>query len=280
MQEESLVLFEVADKVATVTLNRPQKLNATNQKMMAQLSNLFQEIKTRADVSVVVLKGAGRAFCSGHDVSEKSVKPPYALSDPLLNEQRWVMDAYKYLREMFWEIPQPIIAQVHGYCFTIGIELAMYCDLVYVSDDLRIGWRPISGSGRYMHMWPWLIGVRKAKELLYTGRYISGTEAAEYGMVNASMPLAELDGYVKSVAEQIAQVPLSFLAIEKQTTNKCWDLMGAREGQEYSATLHSMAHRTEDGVHITDATYTANWKQKLKERDGMYQPSSGSKKAK
>src|SRR5690606_19935885 len=131
--------------------------------------------------------------------------------------------SYKELREMFWDIPQPIIAQVHGYAMTLGVEYAMYCDLVYMADDLKIGWRPVSGTGRYMHMWPWLIGVRKTKELLYTGRYISGKEAADMGMANASMPLEELDAYVLDVAKQIAQVPLSFLAIEKQTTNKCFD---------------------------------------------------------
>ena len=103
-------------------------------------------------------------------------------------------------------------------------------------------------------MWPWLIGVRKTKELLYTGKYLSGPEAAQYGMVNESMPLAELNDYVLSVAQQIAQIPLSFLALEKQATNKCFDLMGAREGQEYAATIHSMAHRTDAGLYMTSTT--------------------------
>ena len=271
MSGNDTILYTAADQIATVTLNRPEKLNATTQPMMARLVEVFADIKKRQDVSVVILKGAGRAFCAGHDVNEHIKKPPYAITDPLLNELRWVYDSYKELREMLWEIPQPVIGQVHGHCYTVGVELAMYCDLVYAADDLKIGWRPVSGSGRYMHMWPWLIGVRKAKELLYTGRYISGKEAAEYGMVNASMPLAQLEEHVLNTARQIAQVPLSFLAIEKQTTNKCWDLMGAREGQEYSATMHAMAHRTEDGVHITDATYSDNWKEEIAKRDKKYQ---------
>src|SRR5690606_10394928 len=129
---------------------RPKKLNAMTMPMVARLYDIFKEIKTRQDVSVVILKGAGRAFCAGHDVGELIQKPPYALTDPLLEEQRWVYDSYKELREMFWDIPQPIIAQVHGYAMTLGVEYAMYCDLVYMADDLKIGWRPVSGTGRYM----------------------------------------------------------------------------------------------------------------------------------
>lgn len=271
MAEERLVEFEVDERVATVTLSRPAKLNATTQPMMAQLRAIFAEIPARPDITVVILKGAGRAFCAGHDVGEHIEKPPYATQDPLLNEQRWVFQTLTDLRHMFWEIPQPVIAQVHGYALTVGLEMAMHCDLVYAAEDTRMGWRPVSGSGRYFHMWPWLIGVRKAKELLYTGRYITGTEAAELGMINAALPLDELEDHVRAVAQQIAKVPLAFLAIEKQTTNKCWDLMGAREGMEYAATTHAMAHRTEDGIQLTESTYVENWRDKIRERDEMYE---------
>jgi enoyl-CoA hydratase len=267
---DDLVLFEVADGVATVTLNRPAKLNATTQPMMRRLDDIFTEIPTRQDISVVILRGAGRAFCAGHDVGERIAKPPFATGDPLINEQRWVYSSLHNYRTWLWDIPQPVIAQVHGYALTVGLELAMQCDLVYAAEDTKMCWRPVSGSGRYMHMWPWLIGVRRAKELLFTGRYIDGTEAAEVGMINAALPLEDLDAHVRSVAEQIARVPLAFLALEKQATNKAFDLMGAREGQEYAATVHAMCHRTEDGIKITDETYTDNWKEKIAERDQRY----------
>lgn len=276
--EPALVLCAVEDRIATVTLNRPQKLNATTQPMMALLLEIFAGIKARQDVSVVILKGAGRAFCAGHDMQEIIQKPPHAVADEILREQRWVYDSYKELREMLWEIPQPVIAQVHGYAMTVGIELAMYCDLVYASTDLKIGWRPVGGSGRYMHMWPWLIGVRRTKELLYTGRYLSGEEAAAMGMVNAALPPDALEAHVLSIARQIAQVPLSFLSIEKQTTNKCFDLMGAREGQEFAATMHAIAHHTEAGLKMVESVYAqesgASVKQRAGERDRKYQAGS------
>jgi enoyl-CoA hydratase len=268
---DDLVLLDVADKVATVTLNRPEKLNATTQPMMRRLKEIFTEIPTRSDISVVILKGAGRAFCAGHDVSEHIAKPPFATGDPLINEQRWVYSSLNNYRTWLWDIPQPVIAQVQGYALTVGLELAMQCDLVYAAEDTKMCWRPVSGSGRYMHMWPWLIGVRRAKELLFTGRYIDGREAAEIGMINAAVPADELEARVRSTAEQIARVPLTFLALEKQATNKCFDLMGAREGQEYAATVHAMAHRTQDGIRITDETYTDDWKDKIAERDERYQ---------
>jgi enoyl-CoA hydratase len=268
-----LVLLSVADRIATVTLNRPAKLNATTQPMMALLVETFAGIKARQDISVVILKGAGRAFCAGHDMGEEIQKPPHAVADEILREQRWVHDSYKELREMLWEIPQPVIAQVHGYAFTIGIELAMYCDLVYVATDLKIGWRPVGGSGRYMHMWPWLVGIRRTKELLYTGRMLSGEEAAAMGMVNAAVAPDRLDAHVQSVAQQIAQVPLAFLSIEKQTTNKCFDLMGAREGQEFAATMHAIAHHTEAGLRMVETVYAkggGDVKQRAAARDEKF----------
>lgn len=275
---DDLIRYSVANKIATVTLNRPNKLNATTQPMMARLLEVFADIKKRKDASVVILNGAGRAFCAGHDIGEIIQKPPYAISDEILREQRWVYDSYKELREMLWDIPQPVIAQVHGFAMTVGIELAMYCDLVYASSDLKIGWRPVGGSGRYMHMWPWLIGVRKTKELLYTGRYLSGDEAAELGMVNAAVPADQLEAHVLNVAHQIAQVPLSFLSIEKQTTNKCFDLMGAREGQEYSATMHAIAHHTEAGLAMVENMYSEDGKRDVKDkvaaRDSKYRTGS------
>ncbi len=277
-KEAELILLSVADRMATVTLNRPQKLNATTMPMMALLVQTFAGIKARQDVSVVILKGAGRAFCAGHDMGEELIKPPHAVSDEILREQRWVHDSYKELREMLWEIPQPVIAQVHGYAFTVGVELAMYCDLVYASTDLKIGWRPVGGSGRYMHMWPWLIGVRRTKEMLYTGRLLSGEEAAAIGMVNAALPPEELDAHVLSVARQIAQVPLSFLSIEKQATNKCFDLMGAREGQEFAATMHAIAHHTEAGLRMVETVYAkdaSSAKQRAAVRDGKYELKPG-----
>lgn len=268
---DQLVLFDVQDKVATVTLNRPEKLNATTRPMMAQLEEVFTEIPVRQDISVVILRGAGRAFCAGHDVGEHLPKPPFALGDPLINEQRWVYSSLDSYRRWFWEIPQPVIAEVQGYALTVGLEMAMQCDLVYAAEDAKMCWRPVSGSGRYMHMWPWLIGVRRTKELLFTGRYITGAEAAEVGMVNAALPAADLTAHVRATAEQIARVPLAFLALEKQATNKCFDFMGAREGQEYAATVHAMCHRTEDGIQITDDTYVENWREKIAERDQRYQ---------
>jgi len=274
-EAEDLVLVSVEDRIATVTLNRPRKLNATTQPMMARLVEIFADIRGRQDVSVVILKGAGRAFCAGHDMGEDIQKPPHAVADEILREQRWVHDSYNELRTMLWEIPQPVLAQVHGYAFTIGIELAMYCDLVYVATDLKIGWRPVGGSGRYMHMWPWLVGVRRTKELLYTGRMLSGEEAAAMGMANAAVPPDQLEEHVLSVARQIAQVPLSFLAIEKQATNKCFDLMGAREGQEFAATMHAIAHHTEAGLRMVETVYAKDGgdaRQRAAARDRRFEP--------
>lgn len=265
------LLFEKKDKVATVTLNRPEKRNAMNEQMDQELITVFAQIKDMSDVSVVILKGAGSSFCAGHDLNEWPPEPPYALEGEFFLEQRRVYERFQKYRTMLWSLPQPVICQLHGYCLTTGIELSMNCDLVVAADDLKIAIRTIGGSGLYFHLWPWLVGVRKTKELLFTGRWVSGEEAARLGMVNQSVPLEELDDTVRRMAEQMAQVPLSFLAIDKHCTNKCFEAMGLLEGVEYSATLHAVSHLTDASHDLADGLHSTDWKKTVAVRDARYQ---------
>jgi len=113
--------------------------------------------------------------------------------------------------------------------------------------------------------------VRRAKELLYTGRWFSGTEAEVMGIANKAVPADELDAYVIATAKQISQVPLRLLALDKKATNKALDLMGAREGIEYSLTMHAISHTTEESHELDAAVSGGNWKEGLKERERRYQ---------
>jgi len=127
------------------------------------------------------------------------------------------------------------------------------------------------GAGRYIHLIPWLTGVRKAKEILFTGRMISGEEAYRLGLANGVVPLADLEAHVLSMAEQISKVPMEFLALDKQALNKCLDLMGARDAIDYSATLHAVSHRSGAGLAQEEALYKSkNWRSAVEERDSRY----------
>jgi enoyl-CoA hydratase/carnithine racemase len=194
---DDLVLRSDVDGVATLTLNRPDKLNAMNPAAFVELRNHIDAIGDDASVRVVVLKGAGRCFCAGNDLGsiaagEKAPSPHY---------QAETIDALEAL-------PQATIAQVHGHCYTGALELVLGCDLIICADDASIGdthgqWGLIPVWGMSVRL-PERVGVSKARELSFTARRISGVEAAQIGLVVRSVPLDELDDAVAITAGQIA----------------------------------------------------------------------------
>lgn len=270
MDGDNHILFDVTERVATITLNRPDKHNALTYAMIDEIGALFSEIAERNDVSVVVVKGSGPSFAAGHDLTDWRPEPPYAVEEKFATEQHRVLEHGTRWRTMLWDLPQPVIAQVQGYCLTSGLELAMNCDLVYAARDAQFSMRSIGGSGRYYHLWPWTVGIRRSKELLFTGRWVSGAEAAQMGMINGAVPAEDLDAHVLEIATQIARVPLAWLALDKQACNKAFDLMGAREGQEYAAIMHAASHLTEESVAMDERLRSADWKDAVRDRDERY----------
>jgi enoyl-CoA hydratase len=194
---DDLVLRSDADGVATLTLNRPDKLNAMNPAAFVELRNHIDAIATDESVRVVVLTGAGRSFCAGNDLGsiaagEKAPSPHF---------QAETIDALEAL-------PQATIAQVHGHCFTGALELILGCDLIICADDAQIGdthgqWGLVPVWGMSVRL-PERIGVSKSRELSFTARRVSGVEAAAMGLAVRSVPLAELAGSVAETAGQIA----------------------------------------------------------------------------
>jgi enoyl-CoA hydratase len=194
---DDLVLRSDVDGVATLILNRPDKLNAMNPAAFVELRNHIDAIGDDASVRVVVLKGAGRCFCAGNDLGsiaagEKAPSPHY---------QAETIDALEAL-------PQATIAQVHGHCYTGALELILGCDLIICADDASIGdthgqWGLIPVWGMSVRL-PERVGVSKARELSFTARRISGVEAAQIGLAVRSVPLDELDDAVATTAGQVA----------------------------------------------------------------------------
>lgn len=269
---EQVAVDKPGPAVTRITLNRPEKLNATTAVMNAELEDAFKQVKRDPETRVVILRGAGRAFCAGHDINEIPEREPYALSfDKWFIEQKAVYDDIDFYRRLIVEIPQPVIAQVQGHCYTVGIEMAMSCDLVYVADDLKLAVRLAGGAGRYIHMIPWLAGIRRAKEIVFTGETISGEEAYRLGLANKVIPVDQLESHVLAVAEQISKVPFEFLALDKQAMNKCLDFMGMRDALEYSATIHAVSHRSQAGLAQEEALYhSADWRKGVSERNSRY----------
>lgn len=194
---QSLVLCDVADGVATLTLNRPDKLNAVTPAVLATLRKHLAELAGRDDLHCLVLTGAGRSFCAGHDFT--------ALSSEDALEARFDEAATIDELETF---PTPTIARIQGHCLTGGLELALGCDLLVAADTARLG--DTHGKWGLPPVWgmsvrlPERVGTARAKELTFTSRVIDGAAAERIGLVDRCVPAAELDATVRALIDEIA----------------------------------------------------------------------------
>jgi enoyl-CoA hydratase len=238
------VLVEVEGPVASLTLNRPEKLNAISPQLRDDLEAALRELDQGEDVRVVVLKAAGRAFCAGYDLTPRSGGGSGGRRSIAQDRDNLRKSIERWL--WMWNYRKPIIAQVHGYCLAGGGELAGMCDLIFCAEDARFG-HPAGralGIPPTLGLWPVKIGMLKSKELLFTGDTIDGKEAERIGMVNKALPAAELDGFVRDFAQRVAQVPLDALTVHKHVVNRWFEVMGLRTGAAEGAEFDAIYHET------------------------------------
>ncbi len=234
----STILYEVDVHVAEITLNRPSLLNAQNQQMKEELDDAFIRAAGDDQVRVVVLKGAGRAFSAGHDL-KSFPRDPMSLGGP--SADKWFEGDSEKVRDLFYEaitlpclrirdMKKPSIAQVHGYCVAGGWLLASMCDLIIAADDARFR-DPVvlmAAGGLELLVEPWDVGVRKAKELMWTGDYLEAKEAQRLGFVNRVVPREALEAETMLLARRIAQLPPATARAVKRSVNHMLDLKGWR----------------------------------------------------
>jgi enoyl-CoA hydratase len=250
------VLYDVRDRIAVITLNRPEYANAQNSAMTYALDAAFGRAVNNDRVAVLVLAGAGRHFCGGHDIGTpgRDVDQTFDRQAVLWWDHVGKAGAdARYAREMevylgmcrrWREIPKPVIAMVHGACIAGGLMLAWVCDLIVAADDaffadpvVRMG---IPGVEYFAH--PWMLGPRLAKEVLFTGGRFGAERAYQAGMVSRVVPRASLEAVTFELAEQVAGMPPFGLALAKRAVNQCEDLMGMRPGMDAVFGLHHLAH--------------------------------------
>ena len=223
---EHVLLTEDIGPVRRLTMNRPKALNALSGELIDALSAACADAAVDERVRVVVLRGAGRAFCSGYDLSEDA----QAGTKDSAGWYRELQESADRMLEIF-DHPKPIIAQVHSYCLAGGCDLMMICDLCVCSDDARFGEPEIRfGSGVVTMVMPWILGVRKSKELLFTGEdRISADEALRIGLVNRVVERERLDSATLDLANEIAKNDPFAISMEKQAINRVWGVAGFRE---------------------------------------------------
>ena len=249
------VLYEVYDKIATITLNRPEKLNAMSQSLLDDLEGAFDRAKDDSSANVVLLKGAGRSFCAGYDLAPDDwILTQYGADfDGPVNAVQDREDVTKILEYWLrlWKFPKPIIAEVQGKVIAGGLMLVWVCDMIIASDDASFA-DPVvafgvNGVEYFAH--PWEVGVRKAKEMLFTGEPVSAEEAKSLGMVNHVVPRDELTQFTTDMAEHIAERPSMGLKLAKQSVNQMQDSQGLWPALQAAMSLQQLGHANNYQIH-------------------------------
>ena len=264
--DTSPVAYETADGVAYVTLNRPDYRNAQNSVMTYSLDAAFVKAVQDAEVKVIVLRGNGKHFSAGHDIGtperDFNVDYPNVASlywthtDRSGADQRLAreIEVYTGMCHRWREIPKPVIAQVHGACIAGGLMLAWICDFIVAADAffadpvVRMG---IPGVEFFAHAF--VLGPRRAKEILYTGRRFTAAEALDWGMVNHVVPRDELAGKVAEIAANIAEMPQLGLSLTKRAVNISEDQMGLRNSIDAAFGWHHFAHSANTEMYDGDS---------------------------
>jgi enoyl-CoA hydratase len=240
---EILLIDRPLPGVQRLTLNRPEKRNALNNPLRAAIFAALEEADKDLEIKLSIIRGAGPAFSSGYDLSANNkVDQPYYTAGGIWPWSRHVVEGWFRV----WDLAKPVIAQVHGYCLAGGSELATSCDLVYVAEDAQIGYPPTRlMSPPDMQFHPWLLGMRRAREMYLTGDAISGIEAVRDGFANRAFPVEALDDEVLKIAERISMVPSDLQQINKRSVHRAMEIMGMRDGLRAGTEMQALAFCTE-----------------------------------
>lgn len=240
--DEVLLVDTPAPGVRRLTMNRPTKHNALNNALRLAILEALRAHDGDDEVKVTILRGAGASFCSGYDLAGNNmIDPPYHTAGGPGYWPRHVVDGWMQI----WDMAKPVIAQVHGHCLAGGSELAACCDLVYVAEDAKIGYPPtrlMSPPDNQFHAW--LMGMRRALEMMLTGDSISGAQAAEWGFANRAFPIEELETKVLAVASKIALIPSELSQINKRSVHRAMEIMGLRAAIRSGTEMQALAYTT------------------------------------
>ena len=232
---EPLVLRQTTTWGVRLTLNRPAKLNAISRELREALTAAIDEAAADTDTRVIVIAGAGRAFCAGYDLSEEQPKDAWGWREILAEDVAATL--------AIWRCPKPVIAQVHGYALAGGLELAMACDLVVAAEDAQVGEPEIRfGSAPVTLLMPYLVGQKKTRELLFTGDLVDGVGAARLGLVNRAVPADRLEAEVDALADRLARVPPDVMAPTKLMLNRAMEAAGFLVAVESGLDLQSFVN--------------------------------------
>jgi enoyl-CoA hydratase len=267
------VAYETADGVATLTLNRPERLNTITPELAQDVRDMLAAANDDSGVRAVRLRGAGRVFCAGYDIDwgarmmeEAEAGRPWDPMADLRSMSRFVFDTYMAL----WRSPKPVVAQVHGFCVGGGTDFALCSDLIVCAEDCRIGYPPARVWGSpTTAMWTYRLGLERSKRLLLTGDALDGRTAVEWGLASEAVPAARLDDAALALARRVALLPANQLQMMKLLVNQAYEQMGLHVTQLIGTLLDGAARHTPEGVAFTRRAME-DVRAAVAERDGPF----------
>lgn len=275
------ILYETADRIATITLNRPERLNAISKTMPGDLETAVQTANADPNVHVIILTGAGRGFCSGYDLklfAEAPGENPGVQSmpwDPMIDYAFMIRCTQQFMS--LWHCHKPTIAKINGDAVAGGSDIALCCDIIIMSETARIGYPPARVWGcPTTAMWIYRLGAEKAKRMLFTGDLVTGKHAEEMGLILQSVPASQLDSTVQQFADRIKGVPKNQLMMMKMMVNQAYESMGLGHTQRLATLFDGITRHSPEGVWFKERAEAVGFKQAVAERDSG-NPIPGSK---
>ncbi|HUA73727.1 MAG TPA: crotonase/enoyl-CoA hydratase family protein [Solirubrobacteraceae bacterium] len=295
MSEEPVVLYEVSDRIARLTLNRPERGNAITRRLIAELVECVHRADLDPEVSVLLLSGAGSGFCGGYDLLESAegmgkasasgastpsappgspIDPavmsanhdPQSTWDPMVDYAMMSRNAEGFMS--LFHCGKPVICKVHGFCVAGGTDMALCSDLLVIAEDAKIGYPPARVWGSpTTAVWAYRIGPQRAKRLLFTGDSLSGAEALEWGLAIEAPAAEELDARADALAARIAQMPVNQLMMMKLLVNQSLYSQGLHASQVLGVVFDGIARHTAEGYDFQRLAADRGFREAVRERD-------------
>jgi len=266
--------YEVTDRIARITLDRPERGNAITLATPGELAACAEEADLDPGVHVIALSGAGKGFCAGYDLVEYAESQP-PNHDP---EQPWdpVLDWQMMRRNLrgFMSLvhaDKPVVCKVQGFSVAGGTDLALCSDLIVIADDARIGYPPARVWGSPTSaLWAFRVGDQRAKRLLFTGDLIDGRTAQEWGLAVECAPADELDERFERLLERITLTPINQLVMMKLLVNEALHAQGLHATQSLGVLFDGIARHTPEGYAFQRRAMEVGFKRAVRERDEPY----------
>jgi enoyl-CoA hydratase len=268
------VRLDFDERIARITLDRPDNLNAIDEAMPAELERAVRAANKDPDVRVIVLSGAGRAFCSGYDLEIFAEAPrPVPGSqempwDPMVDYELMSANTRHFMS--LWRSHVPVICKVHGFAVAGGSDIALCSDQIIMAEDAKIGYPPARVWGcPTTAMWVYRLGLERAKRMLLTGDLIDGAEAERIGLVSEAVPANDLDEHVEALAQKMTSIPRNQLMMHKMLVNQAYSNMGMESTQMFATIFDGMARHTPEGSAFKQRAENVGFKRAVRERDSI-----------